>query len=261
MEVNIDKIKCFVLDLDGTVYIEGTPIGDMKNTLAKIRESGRSIVYLTNNSSKTAADYIARLSAAQIFQDGDRVYTSGDAATAYLNTHHAGKRVYALATKSLEAELKAGGVNLVDVDPEILLLAYDTELTYAKLCKAALALKRGALYIATHPDINCPAKEVDLPDVGSFISLLDASTGRKPDLIIGKPNTIMGDGLKALTGLNKSELLMVGDRLYTDIKFGVNNGFKSLLVLSGETTEKTYRESDIKADIVLPSLNDIVKYL
>ncbi len=255
------KIKAFLLDLDGTVYIEGELIGDMKNTLAAIRASGRKIVYLTNNSSKTGETYVERLKNIGIWDGRDRVYTSGDATIAYLKNNFADRRVYLMGTEKLRAEFAREGIILDDKTPEVTVLAYDTEINYEKLSKVALFLKRGTPYIATHPDVNCPAKEADVPDIGSYIKLFEASAGRLPDVVVGKPYRYMGEGIKAITGYSEEELVMVGDRLYTDIKFGLNNGFRTALVLSGETTAETYKESGLNADVVFASLNDVVSYL
>lgn len=258
--MDISKIKCFLLDLDGTVYLEGELIGDMKNTLKKIRESGRKIVYLTNNSSKNSSEYVEKLKKIGIFEEQDIMYSSGDATITYIKNTYPDKSIYLVGTKALCREFEENGIKL-DVNSDVLVVCYDTELTYEKMVNVAGLLNKGATYIVTHPDINCPAKAFPLPDVGSFISLFETSTGRKPDLIIGKPNTVMGDGIKQITGFNADQIIMVGDRLYTDIKFGVNNKFSSLLVFSGETTHEDYKNSDVKATYTLESLNDIVKFL
>ena len=257
----ISKVKCFLLDLDGTVYLDGDLIGDMKNTLNKIRKSGRKIVYLTNNSSKSLDDYIVRLKNIGIWEEGDVMYSSAVAAYEYINTYHKGKSVYVLGTESLKRELKAQGVNVVEDSADIMLLGYDTELTYDKLCKACLSLRNGALYVATHPDVNCPGKVIPLPDAGSFMKLIESSVGRLPDVICGKPEKNMGDLIMGRFGLKGEEIIMVGDRLYTDIKFGINSGFNTLLVLSGETSIKDYEESGLKVTLVLDTLNDVLKYL
>lgn len=258
--MKIDKIKCFLLDLDGTVYIDGAPIGDMINTLKKVRESGRKIIYLTNNSSVTAEDYRRKLTGSGIFGAGDGVYTSGDATISFLNENYRGKKVFLLGTKALKSEFEASGISLSD-DADIVVLAYDKEIDYKKICTAAKLLSRGALYIATHPDVNCPAKDAMLPDAGSFIALFSASTGRAPDIVIGKPHAVMADEIVRRTGLKRNEIAMVGDRLYTDMKFAVSSGFLPVLVLSGETDISAYQDSGIEAGLVLDSFNDIVKFL
>ena len=131
-----------------------------------------------------------------------------------------------------------------------------------KLKKANEMLVRGAIYIATHPDTVCPTKDISMPDVGSFIKLLEASTfGRLPDAIIGKPNSIAGNEIVRATGLTPDQITMVGDRLYTDIMFGINSGFNTILVYSGETTKEMLAKSNVSPSIQFEDLNEIVKYL
>lgn len=258
--MDISKIKCFLLDLDGTVYIDGELIGDMKNTLESIRKSGRKIVYLTNNSSRSASKYVERLKNIGIYNENDVMYSSGDAAASYIKRNYCGKSVYLMGTEALKSDFIKAGITLSD-DADLLVVGFDTELTYDKLLLATKHLVKGVPYIVTHPDINCPAKDFSIPDVGSFMALFEKSTGRTPDLIIGKPNTIMGEEIMQMTGFIPEEIVMVGDRLYTDIMFGVNNKFSTMLVLSGETTLEDYKKSGIKATYVTDSLNDVKKYL
>ncbi len=257
----VKKWKIFLLDLDGTVYIDGALIGDMKRTLETLRKHGKRLIYLTNNSSRTKEDYVRRLTGLGIYGEEDDVYTSGDATIAYLKRHCAGRRVYLTGTEKVRESFLKQGIRLEEEDPEVVVLSYDTEIDYEKISKTARFLRRGLPYIATHPDVNCPAKPAPVPDVGSFIRMFEASAGRVPDVIVGKPYRYMAEGIRELTGTHGDEVVMVGDRLYTDIAFGANNGFSSLLVFSGETTEELYRQSAVRADLTLQTLNDIVKYL
>ena len=257
----IDKVKCFLLDLDGTVYLEGKLIGDMQNTLKKIRESGRKIVYLTNNSSRSKKGYIEKLKKIGIFDERDDVYTSGNSMEDYLNTYHKGKKVYLVGTEELRGEFLESGIILSEDEADIVVLSYDTELEYSKLVKAVTFMHRGAKYVCTHGDINCPAQEVYLPDIGSFIALIEKSTGKTPVVNCGKPYTEMGDAIKRALDLSGEEIMMCGDRLYTDIAFGGVNKISTMLVLSGETSIKDYEKSDTKATVVFDSLNDLQKYL
>ncbi len=253
--------ELFLLDLDGTVYLEGKLIGSVDETLEKARKAGKKIVFLTNNSSTSKKCYVDKLVKIGVFKDGDDVYTSGMAAVDYLRANHEGKRVYAVCTPELEEELISSGIILDDVDPEIVLLTYDKTLTYEKLVKLAGFLHKGLLFVATHSDINCPAKDFYLPDIGSFIALIEKSTGRRPDVDCGKPFSVMGDCIREHYGKSGTEVVMFGDRLYTDIKFGGVNGFYSVLVLSGETTLNDYENSDVKASCVLQDINEIAKHL
>lgn len=257
----INKTKCLVLDMDGTIYLDSTPIGDMINTLKICREKGIKIYYFTNNSSKNFIEYVNKLSKIGFYDDRDIVYTSAMATISYLNAEYPGKKVYILATPEVKKSFIEAGINVVEDDADIVLLAYDTTLTFDKLKKANEMLVRGAVYIATHPDMVCPTADISMPDVGSFIRLLEGSSGRTPDAIIGKPNSIAGKEIMRATGFNADEITMVGDRLYTDIMFGVNSGFNTILVLSGETTLDMLNSSDVNPSIVFKDLNEIVKYL
>lgn len=257
----VEGTQVFLLDMDGTVYIEDELIGDMKNTLEKIRRSGRKIVYCTNNSSRTAAEYREKLSRLGIFGEGDFVYTSGIATAEYLNKEYAGEKVYLVGTDPLKEEFRSYGVSLAEEGADVCVLAYDTTLTFEKLVKINRMIAEGKPYIATHPDAVCPAKGVFPPDVGSFMQLLKCSSGRYPDVICGKPFEIMGKCIRERLEVGADRIAMVGDRPHTDIRFARNNGFRSLLVLSGETDKELAERTPDRADAVTESLNDVVRYL
>ena len=258
----VKDAKYFLLDMDGTVYLGDNLIGSMDKTLSHLRKNGKKIIYLTNNSSKSVEKYNEKLTKIGLFDGDDFVYTSGIACMEYLNDKFKGKSVYLLGTEDLKKEFIKGGVKLVeDQTPDICVLAYDTELTYQKLCKFVTYLKRGAYYIATHPDVNCPHPEVFIPDAGAFIKLIEASTGLLPAEIIGKPFSGMGDNLQRRLNANKTDFIMVGDRLHTDIAFGNACEFATILVLSGECSVDDIGKLEGKPDFILNSLNDIVDYI
>jgi len=252
--------KYFLLDMDGTIYIDDELIGDMINTLDFLREKGKKIIYLTNNSSKSASVYISKLKKIHLWREGDIVYTSGMATIEFIKNNYANKSIYLVGTDALKKEFFNAGLILTENKSDIAVLSYDTELTYEKLCKITNYITKGSFYIATHPDINCPAKDVFLPDIGSFIKLIEASTGKLPDVICGKPFKYMGDSIKSYLKAEDDQIVMVGDRLITDIAFANNNNFTSILVYSGETTLSQYNESNIKADFQFNSLNEIIKF-
>lgn len=253
---NIKNTKALLLDLDGTVYLDDEVIGDVTDTLCYFREKGIKIVYLTNNSSRTDDEYVAKLKRLGLFDERDVFYSSLDSAVDYLSENHKNQPVYVLATDKVDEYLEKRGIKYSD-DADIVLLSFDKELTYQKLVKANALIVKGAKYIATHPDKTCPAKDVFIPDVGSFIGLLKCSSGREPDVIVGKPNRIMAENIVKKLGFRADEITMVGDRLETDIKFGLNCGFNTVLVLSGETDNDKYLKSGLKADLVLPDVNGL----
>lgn len=254
-------IKAALFDLDGTVYIGGKLIPGAKEAINALRRGGIKIVYLTNNSSADAEEYACKLTRLGVLDAADEVCSSLTVGAKYLKEHNCG-RVYAVASERVKSYLEKQGIALSEGGggADTVFLTYDKELNYDKLVTANGLLYAGANYVATHADKVCPAEGAPLPDAGSFIALFKESSGRLPDVIIGKPYHYMAEYLSEKLNLALSEMLMVGDRLYTDVAFGVNSGLKTALVLSGETTEKTYALSDIKADIVINSIADLPEY-
>ena len=254
----LEKIKLYCLDMDGTIYLENTLLPKAKETIEYLRKKAK-IVFLTNNSSKSATSYIEKLHKLGIEISKNEIYTSGQATCEYLNKHYKNKSVYLVGTKALEDEFISYNITLNDTNPDLVVSGYDTTLTYEKLVKLTTFLNQGKTYIATHPDINCPAEPFYVPDIGSFIALIEKSTKRLPDIICGKPYQIMGETLKNRFQLKNDEIAMIGDRLVTDIAFANNNNFLSILVLSGETSLEFYNNQNIKAKVILNSIADLLK--
>lgn len=256
-ETLLQETDAFLFDLDGTVYLDETPIGDVQNTLARLRAMHKRIVFLTNNSSKTEAEYRQKLTRIGLWGEGDLVYTSAMATAEYVAARFPHKRVYLLATDAVKEEFSRT-VPLVEEAPDVVILAYDTTLTFAKMKRFNEFLAGGAVFLATHPDAVCPTAGVSMPDVGAFLELFYTSSGRRPDLIVGKPGTAMGEGLERRLGIPRARMCMTGDRMHTDIRFGNNCGMHTVLVLSGETTEETMKNFPDRPDLVLPDVNALV---
>lgn len=256
-ETLLKETDAFLFDLDGTVYLDETPIGDVKGTLARLRAMHKRIVFLTNNSSKTEAEYRQKLTRIGLWGEGDLVYTSAMATAEYVAARFPHKRVYLLATDAVKEEFSRT-VPLVEEEPDVAVLAYDTTLTFAKMKRFNEFLAGGAVFLATHPDAVCPTAGVSMPDVGAFLELFYTSSGRRPDLIVGKPGTAMGEGLERRLGIPRARMCMTGDRMHTDIRFGNNCGMHTVLVLSGETTEETMKNFPDRPDLVLPDVNALV---
>lgn len=256
-ETLLKETDAFLFDLDGTVYLDETPIGDVKGTLARLRAMHKRIVFLTNNSSKTEAEYRRKLTRIGLWGEGDLVYTSAMATAEYVAARFPHKRVYLLATDAVKEEFSRT-VPLAEEAPDVVILAYDTTLTFAKMKRFNEFLAGGAIFLATHPDAVCPTAGVSMPDVGAFLELFYTSSGRRPDLIVGKPGTAMGEGLERRLGIPRARMCMTGDRMHTDIRFGNNCGMHTVLVLSGETTEETMKNFPDRPDLVLPDVNALV---
>lgn len=263
-EVNVDSenkiasVRVFALDMDGTIYLDTTWIPGAKEFLKRVEESGRKYLFLTNNSSKNPDAYVEKLSKMGLPVTREQIVTSGQAAIWYLQQHFSGKSVCLLGNHLLKEEFEAAGIQVTDTNPDLAVLGFDTELTYEKLCTFCDVVREGKPYIATHPDLNCPTKTGFIPDAGSFISLVETSTGRRPDLVIGKPNRTISDYLMTrIPGVKRDEIAMVGDRLYTDVAAGVNAGFTSILVLSGEATMEDAKKSEVQPDLIYDGVKDI----
>ena len=195
--------------------------------------------------------------------DIKQIITSGMAAASYINKHYAGKKVYVLGTETLCRELKERGLDVVGTgeDADIILLAFDTELTYAKLWHATNLVAAGKTYIATHPDFVCPSDNGNMPDAGAMMALVEKTTGKTPEIIIGKPYAPMAEYVFDFCSVTPDKVAFVGDRLYTDIKFALNNDMTGILVLSGETDLAMLKESGLNPDYVFDDVNALREYL
>lgn len=258
----LPHIRHFALDMDGTVYLDETWIDGAMDFLRRIEETGRTYCFMTNNSSKNEEVYVDKLHRMGLDIDPKtQLITSGHATIAYLNRHFPGKRVFLLGNKVLMDEFEAGGILLDDKEPEVVVSAFDTSFDYNKLRAFCDFVRNGVAYIATHPDFNCPTKTGFMPDIGAIHAYVQASTGRMPDRIIGKPNREIIDYMLETVHADPSVTTVVGDRLYTDIKSGVNNGLHSIFVLSGEAQLKDLPDSDVQPELIFTSVKELIPFL
>ena len=230
------ETETFILDLDGTVYLSDTLLPGAREFIEFLAQSRRRYVFITNNSSRTAAEYVGKLNRLGLAATADNVYTSLDATLAWLR-NQTGRRVFPLGTPSLVAEVRAAGYDITDEAPDWVLLGFDTAITYDKIKRAARALRGGARFVATHPDVTCPTAEGPVPDTGAFIKLFEAAAGKSP-FICGKPYPPMMKGALARLGGRPERSAIIGDRLYTDMAMGREAGILAVLVLSGETNRE-----------------------
>jgi HAD superfamily hydrolase (TIGR01457 family) len=257
MTKDLRRVKFFLLDLDGTFYLGPRLFPWSLRFMDTLKQRGKRHLFLTNNSSASRAYYAEKITNMGFETKPSEVFSSTTATIIYLKKHYPDARLYVLGTPCMEDELKEAGLPLVQDNPDIVLLGFDQTLTYEKLKQACYWLRAGKMYIATHPDINCPTENGPIPDIGSMIELLAASTERRPDIIIGKPYPPIIDALFEQYSYERDEVAMIGDRLYTDIQTGINAGIVSILVLSGETTREMYESWDGKADFVFKNIGEI----
>jgi len=252
--------KLFVLDMDGTFYLGNRLIEGSLDFFEKVRSRGGEILFFTNNSSRTAPFYKKKLESMGCFVDEKSIITSGDVTIRFLMETNRDSGVYLVGTDLLKESFERSGVKLSDDDPDIVVVGFDTSLTYDKVERACTFIRRGALFIATHPDLNCPTEDGFIPDCGSMCAMVTASTGVQPRYL-GKPYRETIDMIKLITGRSDDEIAFVGDRRYTDIAIGVNNGITSILVLTGETSLEDVERSQIKPDFIFESLSALGQVL
>ena len=245
--------KLFLFDMDGTLYL-GNRLYDFTNDLlAEIKKQGGKYMFMTNNSSKSVADYIKKLDKLGISASYDDFITSSQATGYYLNKYYRGKTLYVCGTESLKDELRRGGYEITENldDVEVVVMGFDTELTFKKLedVSKLLLLRPDIPYIATNPDYVCPTEFGSVPDCGSVCDMLYNVSKRRP-LVIGKPEPLMPILAMEHTGYTKEDAVVIGDRIYTDIKSGLAAGATTILVLSGETTREILEASIEKPDYV-----------
>ncbi|MGD9897505.1 MAG: HAD-IIA family hydrolase [Calditrichaceae bacterium] len=258
-DFNLKSKRCFIFDLDGTVYLGTEPITGTINFIRDHMRDGKDIYFMTNNTSKLPADYVKRLKNFDLEIEQNMVISPVFPLIEHLKNNEL-KNIFLVANSGFSSYLKAAipGIKLTDEssDCQAIVLAYDTELTYEKLRAASILLQnnKNLIYLATHSDMVCPTESGNIPDIGTMITTIELTTGKKPDLIFGKPNPEL---LQHLGAKYKSdEMVLVGDRLYTDKKLADNIGCDFVCVLSGET-----RREDVEdlRDEKFPAL--IVKHL
>ena len=261
MPKRLKDIRCFMLDMDGTFYLGENILPGSLDFIKHLKDTGRDFLFLTNNSSHNAKYYVKRLSRMGLETDENHILTSGQATAAIVVDRFPGKRAFVLGNEFLIEELSENGVLIDQEHPDYVIIGYDTTLNYAKMTAVCDFVRAGLPYIATHPDFNCPTETGFAPDIGAIIAFIEAPTERRPDLIVGKPYGGIVDAALKRTGLNKNQLAMVGDRLYTDIRTGIEHGILSILVMTGETTEEMLKKSDIKPDLVFERLSRMIEYI
>lgn len=250
LEKKITDYKCYLFDLDGTLYVGGKNIDEAINAVKLLQERNKIVKFLSNNSSKIKKDYMNKLTSLGISCQEKDIILSTDAAIMFL-LEKGTKKIYVLGTKMVQEMFKNQGFELSSEDAEIVVVSYDTELNYDKLVIISRLINRGVDYIATHKDIFCPTEYGPIPDIGTLITMIESTTNVKPLKVFGKPDISMIEHVIQQLDINKSEIVMVGDRLYTDILMAKNFDVDSILVLSGETTREMVEDSEIKPTYIL----------
>lgn len=269
----LKDIDLFVLDMDGTFYLGNNIIDGSLEFLEAVKKAGKGYMFFTNNSSTNSDKYIEKLAGMNCFIKKDQIMTSGDVMIRFLKSKYDGKSVYLLGTKPLEDSFLEAGIELFNRDnedalepdnldkrPDIVVVGFDKTLDFRKLSNACTYIREGALFMATHLDINCPMPYGFIPDCGAICKAIELSTDKQPRFV-GKPFKETVDMIVDATKVPKEKIAFVGDRIYTDVATGVKNGAKGILVLTGECQLSDVENSDVKPDAIFESIYEMGKLL
>ena len=257
--MSLKNKKFFLLDMDGTIYLDDVLFDGTLDFLSVVKASGGKYLFVTNNSSKSTDAYVKKLKRIGIDATEADFLTSTDATCLYLKKYE-GKKFYVSGTKSFESQLKQSGViTTTEIEDDIfgIVMGNDTELTFKKLDDVSrLLTERELVYIATNPDWVCPTSYGYVPDCGAVAEMIKRATGKSP-IFIGKPRPEMLLLAMEKFGYSKDDTVMIGDRVDTDIASGYNAGVDTILVLSGESTVEDVKTSSIKPTYIMADIKEI----
>lgn len=271
----LDRTDLFVLDMDGTFYLGDEILDGANEALAAIKRAGKDYMFFTNNSSTTPELYIQKLERMECHITRDMIMTSADVMIGYLKKYYDGKKVYLLGTPALEDSFREAGIKLFVSErgeeaarsnafckevPDVVVAAFDKTLTFEKLSNACVYIMKGAEFLATHLDINCPVQGGFIPDCGAICAAIELSTGVKPKFV-GKPFEETVEMVENARGIDRKRIAFVGDRIYTDVATGVNNGAIGILVLTGEAGLSDVDGSPVKPDVIFDSISEMGELL
>ena len=265
----LQQVRCFVLDMDGTIYLSNRLFPFTKPFLQRLEETGRSYCFFTNNSTKHQKDYLDKLAGMGIPATEDQMFLSTQVIIEEMQRLHPDDSFFIVGTPSLTEAFRRAGLRIYDPEspasrPDVVILGFDTTLTYEKISLACKYLRHGAAYYGVNMDYNCPVDDKGvldyIPDCGSIAKLVERSTGRFPDFY-GKPSRHALDFIIRHTGFAEEEIAVVGDRIYTDIAIANGTRALSIMVLTGETQLEDLDQYDYRPDMILPSLEDLTALL
>ena len=261
--------KVFIFDMDGTIYLGEQPL---PNAVDFINKLDKRYIFFSNNASRDSAYYLEKLHKMGFKVTKDQILTSANVLIKFLKTHRMGKKVFVLGTSHLQNMFEENGIELFDCDlyeksdmlnlPDIVVTSFDTKLTYDRLERACTYIRNGAEWLTTHPDVNCPVEYGYIPDCGAINELIRVSTGKPLPKVFGKPHGEVVDMLEEITGEKRSNMVIFGDRLYTDIALGKKNNMMAVLLLTGEATldDSLEVQEYLRPDKVFQDFFDVEEY-
>lgn len=250
--------KIAFLDMDGTIYLGDLLIQGAREFLDALEEESIMHYFLTNNSSRSKEDYIRKLEKLGIEAKKDDLILSTDGVINFLQQRNV-RQVYAVGTKSMKEMFRQAGIETDSPIPRYIILGFDTELDYKKIKTASLLMQKEVEMIATHCDLVCPTPEGPIPDVGSMLALFETATQKKVARVFGKPHPEMVEFILNKHNVNPQEVIIIGDRIYTDMEMARQVGCDFVLVLSGETRTGDVQNLKNPPALVVETIGRLVK--
>ena len=251
-------MKNYLIDLDGTIYRGTRAIEHAKEFISYLKKNNRKFLFATNCPLNSLEKLAEKLRGMDIACEPSDFINCSMATADYLNEYHKGKKVYAVGSPALKELFKDYGITLTEDKADVVVIGYDTEVTYEKLKKACVEILSGAEFIATNLDNTIPFLDTFIPHTGANVAFIECATGKKAK-VIGKPEGYMIDTACKILDCEKDSLCIIGDRLDTDISFGAQNGIDSYLVLTGTT--KAYDSSmNPEPTLVFNNLREIMDF-
>lgn len=260
----------FVFDLDGTVYLGDAALPGSVEGIAALRAQGKRTLFVSNKPLEPRQNYAAKLTRLGIPTTATDVITSAYVLGHHLAKHESSLRLYVIGETSLREELRSHGLTVLNefesqdpkevIDPtgiDAIVVAFDRTLDYRKLNTAYQALLNGARFFATNADKACPMPGGSIPDAGGTIAALEHMTGRKLELLAGKPSTLTMQVAIDELGLPAERIMMVGDRLETDIFMGQQAGMVTAVTLTGVATRDDVTKMTTPPDYVIENLGEL----
>lgn len=251
-------IESWLTDMDGVLIHEGVPVPGADRFLARLQESGKPFLVLTNNSIYTRRDLGARLARMGLHVPVTAIWTSALATASFLDDQRPGGTAYVIGEAGLTTALHDVGYVLSDSDPDYVVLGETRTYSFEALTKAIRLINGGARFIATNPDNTGPSTEGALPATGSVAALITKATGREP-YFVGKPNPLMMRTGLNLLGAHSETSAMIGDRMDTDVLAGLEAGMETFLVLTGVTRRDEVERYPFRPMTVADSIADLVE--
>ncbi|WP_415813536.1 HAD-IIA family hydrolase [Mesobacillus thioparans] len=253
-------LKGYIFDLDGTVYLGKQLIEGADIVINSLLNQGKKVLFLTNKTIESRQRYVEKLRSFNIHACLENILNPTVTLIDYLQEHHPDATLYVIGEQPIKDELTLAGFRegMAPSEVDVVVLSWDRDFHYDHLNFAYQAVKLGAKMIATNPDRTCPVEVGDVPDCAGMVGAVEAVTGKKIDVQIGKPSVLTIEAALKILQLKPEECVMIGDRLETDIRMGIEAGMKTALVLSGITTEDDLRSSAWKPDYVLPSVSGLL---